>query len=115
MTRHLLARVLISLLLLISQQLALSHGYSHWASGRPLALAQIQAAESSDESQQKSLTPEHGCAICLAASHFASALGSPEFKFFVRDCAYAAAMLPATVAAGLLALHAYQPRGPPQA
>lgn len=120
MSRPLMVRLLLSLLLLVSQQLAVSHGYTHWASARPILAEQLAGADDADSQDggvgaSKSLAPDHGCAICLAAAHFGTALTSPSYQFFALECSYATVVPALAVAARLLSFRLYQPRAPPQA
>jgi hypothetical protein len=120
MSRPLMVRLLLSLLLLVSQQLAVSHGYTHWANARPILAEQLAGADAADSQDggvgaSKSLAPDHGCAICLAAAHFGTALTSPPYRFFALECSYAAIAPALAFTVRLLSFSLYQPRAPPQA
>jgi hypothetical protein len=111
MSHRLLARLLLSLLLLMSQQIAVSHGYSHWTSTRNAVAAE---AAQKDSRVPKSLASDHACALCIAAAHFASAVGTSAFCFFAPDCSYFQVSA-VTFAACLRTVSVYLSRAPPQA
>src|SRR3954468_15187654 len=69
MTRRAMIRVLLSLLLLVAQQMAFAHVISHWNSQRAAALAQ-------DGGPSKAIAKDLGCDRCLAFAQIASAVGS---------------------------------------
>ncbi len=77
MLRRSVVHAMLSLLLLFSQQLALSHGLSHWSNGG------TSAQSSADSVAGKSLALEKSCHECLAFAQIGSALGSQSFAFFV--------------------------------
>lgn len=77
MLRRSFVHVMLSLLLLFSQQLALSHGLSHWKNGS------VAAQSGVDSQADKSLALEKSCHECLAFAQIGSALGSHSFAFFV--------------------------------
>jgi hypothetical protein len=107
--RH-IAYALLSLLLLISQQLSLVHGYAHVA-GKLAPTAAVQ----SDDGGVKRLAADDGCASCLVAAQLASALTGPAFSFFSLDCGYGLPQAQAlTTIARLFGGH-YHSRAPPQA
>ncbi|MBJ7311225.1 hypothetical protein ACFOLJ_27540 [Rugamonas sp. CCM 8940] len=70
---------LLSLLLLVSQQMGISHGLTHWAGARAGG-EQAQVLERS-ESASKSLALDHSCNQCLAFAQIASALDTPFHSF----------------------------------
>jgi hypothetical protein len=108
--RH-LAYALLSLLLLISQQLSLVHGYAHVAG----KLAPTAAVQNDDGGGVKRLAADDGCASCLVAAQLASALTGPAFRFFSLDCDYGLPQaLALTTLARLFGGH-YHSRAPPQA
>lgn len=78
MTRRSVTRVLLSLLLLLSQQMAMSHAVAHW-SGRALPAA-VQH-QSADGSLSKSVAQDQWCDECLAFAQIAGAVGSSTRTF----------------------------------
>lgn len=113
MLRRQFAYALLSLLLLLSQQLALTHGMSHWQGGRA---GQSQAAASEQQRMaSKSLALEQACDQCLAFAQLGSALGTPNFAFYAPS--HGAVALPATGAPPdcRRAVCPFQSRAPPLA
>ncbi|MES2298176.1 MAG: hypothetical protein V4582_14115 [Pseudomonadota bacterium] len=75
MTRRAIVHVLLSLLLLVSQQMALSHAMAHWS-------ARQSGAQLSQGSQLgKALAQDQACEQCLAFAQLAGAVGSPARSF----------------------------------
>jgi hypothetical protein len=108
-----LVHVLLSLLLLVSQQLSLGHGYTHWAEVRE-TLAQSAAGESEGGKPQKPGLHDL-CGQCAASAQVAFALPATIRRFIPAELAYATPSLPATPGICLLTECAFQPRGPPRA
>ena len=111
MTRQALVRIVLSLLLLISQQMATSHLLSHLT-----AKASAQQALSDKAGELSSaFAKEQSCHQCLAFAQLGAPLGHDALVFMphsgaVRDRG------PADVpAAGSQTILAFQSRGPPQA
>ena len=82
MKRSLFLRVLLSLLLLVSQQMAVGHAMSHIA-GSADKTAQTRAGGKATPS--KELADDAGCSQCFAYAQMASALGSPAYVLPVVD------------------------------
>lgn len=79
MTRRSVIRLLLSLLLLMSQQMALSHAVTHW-SGRMVPSVAAQPA-SGDGSLSKSFAQDQWCDQCLAFAQIAGSVGSDTRAF----------------------------------
>ena len=111
MTRQALVRILLSLLLLISQQMASSHVLSHL-----MANTSAQQALSDNAVELKSaVAQEQSCHQCLAFAQLGTPLGHDQLVFMphangVRDSG--PVELPS---AGSQTILAFQSRGPPQA
>jgi hypothetical protein len=108
-----LVHLLLSLLLLVSQQLSLGHGYTHWTEIRD-TLAQRAVDEGSGGKPQKPGLHDL-CGQCAASAQVAFALPSPIRRFIPAELAYAVPALPSTPGICLLTECAFQPRGPPRA
>ena len=108
---------LLSLLLLVSQQLSLAHGYSHWAEvSERLNQVQSQAAAAPDEGGKPSKPGLHDlCGQCAASAQIAHALPNSLRQFVPAELSYAAPALPPTPGICLLTACPFQQRGPPQA
>ena len=104
-----LVHVLLSLLLLVSQQLSLGHAYSHWND--------VQAAAQGDEQDGKPSKPvlHEQCGQCAASAQLAFALPVTLRQFVPAELAYAAPRLAPAPGICLLAACPFQQRGPPRA
>jgi hypothetical protein len=71
-------RVLLSLLLLVSQQMAFAHVITHWSGQRSAALEQKQGG---DGSVSEAFAKDQACAQCLAFAQIASAVGDSPRSF----------------------------------
>jgi hypothetical protein len=112
-----LVHVLLSLLLLVSQQLSLGHGYTHWAEVDEALVQQAAPAASDDDGSGK--LPKPGlhdlCGQCAASAQIAFALPTTLRQFVPAELAYAAPAVRATPGICLLKACPFQSRGPPQA
>jgi len=110
-----LVHVLLSLLLLVSQQLSLGHAYSHWNEVQE-SLAQ-QAASGKGGLDGKPAKPalHELCGQCAASAQVAFALPATVRQFVPADLAYAAPRLAPTPGICLLKACPFQQRGPPRA
>jgi hypothetical protein len=79
MTRRAFNRVLLSLLLLIAQQLSIAHAMVHW--GARVAVATAAQKACADGTSSKSVALEQGCDQCLAFAQIASAVGQEPRSF----------------------------------
>ncbi|WP_296945162.1 hypothetical protein [uncultured Massilia sp.] len=110
-----LIHVLLSLLLLVSQQFSVAHGYTHWNEVGE-RIAQAQRAAASDDGGKPAKPALHDlCGQCQASAQIAFALPATTRQFVPIALAYAVPSLPATPGICLLADCPFQPRGPPRA
>jgi hypothetical protein len=109
-----LVHVLLSLLLLVSQQLSLGHGYTHWTEVQE-TLSQASANARDDGGKLPKPVLHDLCAQCAASAQVAFALPAAIRQFVPAELAYAAPTLPPTPGICLLSDCAFQPRGPPRA
>jgi hypothetical protein len=111
-----LVHVLLSLLLLVSQQLSLGHGYTHWSDVHETLVQQV-ASDTTDDGTDK--LPKPGlhdlCGQCAASAQIAFALPATLRRFVPAELAYAAPAVPATPGVCLLTTCPFQSRAPPQA
>jgi hypothetical protein len=109
-----LVHLLLSLLLLVSQQLSLGHGYTHWAEIRDTP---AQTAADGGNGGGKPLKPglHDLCGQCASSAQVAFALPSAIRRFIPAELAYGAPSLPLTRGVCLQTGCAFQPRGPPRA
>jgi len=108
-----LVHLLLSLLLLVSQQLSLGHGYTHWSEVRETLAQSADDAERDGKPQKPGL--HDLCGQCAASAQVAFALPTPIRRFIPAELAYAAPALPPTAGVCLQTECAFQPRGPPRA
>jgi hypothetical protein len=113
MTRRSLTRVLLSLLLLISQQMAMSHVVSHWAGSRGAA-AQLHQ-ERKDGALSKAFAQDQTCEQCLAFAQFANAIGNTPRWFAAEAVGSSVVAVRATGADCVRTICVFQPRAPPAA
>ncbi len=116
MTRQALFRVLLSLLLLFSQQMATSHVISHWSGSlETAALAQSAAEPAFDADKSSTIAKDQSCNKCLVFAQLGAPLPSSSASYE----APALASLPIdgalVAAAHARTILAFQSRGPPQA
>jgi hypothetical protein len=106
-----LVHVLLSLLLLVSQQLSLGHAYSHWTDVRE---SLTQQADDSGGKPSKPVLHEQ-CGQCAASAQVAFALPPTIRQFIPAELAYAVPSLAKEPGTCLLAVCPFQQRGPPLA
>jgi hypothetical protein len=106
---------LLSLLLLFSQQLSLSHGYTHWSEVRQSLVGETRAGERDDKTRLPKPALHDLCGQCAASAQVAFALPTPIRRFVPAELAFAAPRLRPTPGICLLAACPFQPRGPPRA
>jgi hypothetical protein len=114
MNRRSLIRVLLSLLLLLSQQMAISHAMTHWAGSRGGA-AQLHKAASGQEQRGvgAAFAQDQTCEQCLAFAQIASAVGSSPRCFAFDSAATCATGASATQPGCARTTCVFQPRAPP--
>jgi len=118
-----LVHVLLSLLLLVTQQLSLGHGYTHWAEIDETLVQQAAAAtgeaDEGSEDDGSGKLPKPGlhdlCGQCAASAQIAFALPATPRQFVPAALAYAAPTVPDTPGICLQATCPFQSRAPPQA
>ena len=113
MNRQFFVRVLLSLLLLLSQQMAMSHATTHWAGSRDGA-AQLQKSGGEQSRGVGAAFAKHQtCEQCLAFAQIASAVGSSPLCFAFDRAAVCASGPTATEPGGARTTCVFQPRAPP--
>jgi hypothetical protein len=103
---------LLSLLLVLSQQMGIMHAVSH-ISGYRHGTEQLQ--ERDDASTSRGAALDHNCSQCLAFAQLASALDTPSFTFPAMEHkapAVAVAKVPQACQRTVCVFHS---RAPPQA
>jgi hypothetical protein len=114
MTRRSFIRVLLSLLLLLSQQMAISHAMTHWAGSRDGA-AQLHKAASQQDPRgvSSAFAQDQTCEQCLAFAQIAGAVGSPSRCFAADGSATCATGPSATQPGCARTTCVFQSRAPP--
>ncbi|MCY0914537.1 DUF2946 family protein [Massilia antarctica] len=118
MTRQLAIRILLSLLLLLSQQMATTHVMSHWSSGSASSQAQASAQAQPDQDGSglsRAIARDQSCDQCLALAQLAGLLASHMHGFVLAVAGLTLAASISPQAARARTLNAFEPRGPPQA
>lgn len=114
MTRRFLIRTLLSLLLLISQQMAVSHAMTHWAGSRDGAAQLDKAAgQHQERGMSSAFAQDQTCEQCLAFAQIASAVGSPARTFAADGAASCAVGSSATQPGCARTTCVFQSRAPP--
>ena len=110
--------ILLSLLLLVSQQMAFAHAMSHWTGTlggtRPVA-ARFQAVSQPDADKDLSsaVAQDRNCFQCLVFAQMASAIGSTPRQFAPLDLRDERALALATTSAAPRTVCAFHSRAPP--
>jgi hypothetical protein len=81
MMRRCLVHILLSLVLLVSQQMAFAHALTHWTGQLP----PVAAKASSDSDLSSSVAQDQSCSQCLAFAQLASVIGSSPRQFVPLD------------------------------
>lgn len=108
MSRRIAIRFMLSLLLLLSQQMALSHAISHWAGS-----AHSQQAAEEDSSLSAAVAQDDTCDKCLSFANLAGAIGADPFRFDPAQATQLAITGPLKNGPFSTARAAFQPRAPP--
>ena len=110
-----LVHVLLSLLLLLTQQLSLGHGYTHWSEVRESLSRQAQAAPSEGSGKLPKPALHDLCGQCAASAQVAFAMPAAIRQFAPAELAYAIPGIAPTPGICLLAACLFRSRAPPRA
>jgi len=114
MMRRRLVHVLLSLLLLVSQQMAFAHAMSHWTGKLGTALAVAAAVQTDPDSDLSSaVAQDRSCFQCLAFAQMASAIGSTPRQFAPLDLQAERSIALATTERAPSTVCAFHSRAPP--
>ena len=113
MNRQLFFRVLLSLLLLLSQQMASAHALSHLA-GKIGDVQQLHLS-AGDEDVSAAAALDQGCNQCLGFAQLAGPLASTYRAFVAGDAAAVMVAARAVQAICARTVCVFQSRAPPQA
>jgi hypothetical protein len=112
MTRQAFIRVLLSLLLLISQQMASTHVMSH-LTGTLDRVAAVQVEQPGSDELSSAFAQDQSCSHCLAFAQLAGPLASSPPSFVIPHQQSSAVDVVAVRAAGARIILAFQSRAPP--
>ena len=110
MIRRSVLHVLLSLVLLLSQQMAMSHALSHWTSqlGGPVAKQAVGDPELSSAFAQ-----DRSCAQCLGLAQLAAPLANTPHQFVLPELAEVPALEAASRGWRLPQARLFDSRAPP--
>lgn len=114
-TKRQIVYALLSLLLVLSQQLGMAHAISHWSDYRQSGERVLQFEAGAEQGGNAGLALDHNCSQCAAFAQLASALPTQDSAFPV--VAYGATFVAAAPAQPQQAPSArpYDSRAPPLA
>ena len=112
MTRQLFTRILLSLLLLLSQQMALSHAMSHVTAA--LSPLTVQSGDDANE-LSSAIAQDKSCHQCLAFAQLVGPLSNTPRAFAAPDLRDTVPVIALTDARVLRTVCVFHSRAPPQA
>jgi hypothetical protein len=115
MIRRSTIRVLLSLLLLLSQQMAIAHAVSHWSGRSGSTPAGAEQQQSGERSLSEAFALDQSCSQCLAFAQIGGVVGSDPFRFFPIDTGSSQACSDASHFLTARTVCAYRSRAPPSA
>jgi len=114
MMRRSILHLLLSLLLLVSQQMAFAHAMSHWTGKiAPAHPAAVNIGFDAERDLSSSVAQDGSCSQCLAFAQMASAIGSTPRQFVPLDFQAERAGTFAAIAAIPRTVCAFHSRAPP--
>ena len=114
MNRQVINRILLSLLLLLSQQMAFAHALSHWTGTLHGATAE-QHDDGGGNTLSSAVAQDQTCDHCLALAQLAAPLGATPRTFFAGDNGVTAFISTDTGTHNARAVCGFRSRAPPQA
>jgi hypothetical protein len=114
MLRRSFMHVLLSLLLLVSQQLALTHAHVHaYVHADDISAGWTQAAGEHEPSKPK--LADHICSHCAASAQLAHAIASNGYSFAALEVSYGPVRPDEVSPASQQSVRGFHARAPPQA
>lgn len=115
MNRQCFFRVLLSLVLLFSQQMATAHAFEHLVGALGTAHALARVVDSDEASELAKAVAQHqSCHQCLAFAQLAGPLGSSACSVAPLELVVHGALRATPTLLHSSTIFARQPRGPPQ-
>ncbi len=112
-TRRPIVYVLLSLLLLVSQQMGITHALSHWTVQRGAATVVHAQRAAAEAAPGKSVALDQSCEQCLAFAQIGTAVDTGFYSFPIDRDTATAIDTPATPELCERTVCAFQSRGPP--
>lgn len=112
MTRRVAFRLLLSLVLLLSQHMALAHAISHWAAAGSTPASAV-AGQDADYDLSRAVAGDPSCAKCLAFAHLGCAPRCDDYVFAPAVDRHAPLATRACAAPATSCIRAFNPRAPP--
>lgn len=106
---------LLSLVLLVSQQMALAHGWTHWDAGHKSAAAWQDGRAHAASGQSDAPALHAFCAECAADAQLDFALPLPAYALSLPTVVDSIRVAPFTYGVQAPQASPYQPRAPPRA
>lgn len=113
MSRQVINRILLSLLLLLSQQMAFAHALSHWTG--TLHSANAEQHDDDSSSLSSAVAQDQTCDHCLALAQLVAPLGTAPRTFCAGDNGATAFISTDTGTHCARVVCGFNPRAPPQA
>ena len=114
MNRQVINRILLSLLLLLSQQMAFAHALSHWTGTIDVASAERHSYDGGGN-LSSAVAKDQTCDHCLALAQLAAPLAATPRTFLAGDNGVTAFVSTDTGAHGARIVCWFHSRAPPQA
>lgn len=113
--RH-IVHALLALLLLLTQQLGVTHVYSHWSGAEQLGVrAAAQLSEEDQAEHRKRIAVHKVCAECMAVAQLDAAIASTPLALPLSPLSTGPVALPVTLPACERTVCVFQSRAPPLA
>lgn len=113
MYRRAIAHAFLALFLLLSQQLGITHVYTHWNGSEQ---QQVQLADDDEESEhRKRLAAHKMCAECVSVAQMAAAITTTPLTLAISTLSNGPVTLPVTLPACERTVCVFQSRAPPLA
>lgn len=108
-----IVHVLFALLLLLTQQVGVTHVYSHWSG---IEQQSVELLSDQDQAEHRKRVAVHKvCAECVSVAQMAAAIVSAPLTLAISNLSAGAVAIPATLAACERTTCVFQSRAPPLA
>ncbi|MYM28514.1 hypothetical protein GTP58_09285 [Duganella sp. CY15W] len=107
-----IVHVLLALLLLLTQQVGVTHVYTHWLGAEQ---QNFQLTDADQAEHRKRVAVHKVCAECVSVAQIAAAITASPLTLAISTLSTGPVAMPATLAACERTTCAFQPRAPPLA